>query len=204
MGPLATFDLIVRLNQTFLKMPSYYRVVYRKLQHKKNKTWENDGFLKTDSNQVILYSETLEVIQAKKSAIAVEIGREYRLGNNEYMVEDSISSLPADMVDDLISNKENESTKTRAGIASTSSVPRSLNLFNAKGKYDSARSFHLHKKSKPIGSQPLPRIDKLEIDPFLKKLLREHQREGVKFMFDSVMGYNNINGHGCILAGSLN
>ena len=154
-------------------MPSYYRVVYRKLQNKKNKTWENDGFLQTDSNQAILYGETLEVIQTKKSAIAVEIGTEYRMGRYEYMVEDSISSLPADLVDDLISNKENETTKTRAGIASKYSIPRSLDVSIAKGKYDSARSFHLHKKSKTIGSQPLPTLQKLEIDPFLEKLLRQ-------------------------------
>ena len=37
----------------------------------------------------------------------------------------------------------------------------------------------------------------------LAKWLRPHQREGVKFMYECVMGMRNYNGHGCILADDM-
>ncbi|KAL8783429.1 MAG: hypothetical protein Q9213_004629 [Squamulea squamosa] len=41
------------------------------------------------------------------------------------------------------------------------------------------------------------------IDPILSKKLREHQREGVKFMYECVMGLRDFNGHGAILADEM-
>ncbi|MCJ1379469.1 helicase [Xylographa soralifera] len=41
------------------------------------------------------------------------------------------------------------------------------------------------------------------IDPILTKHLREHQREGVKFLYECVMGMRNFNGEGAILADEM-
>jgi len=41
----------------------------------------------------------------------------------------------------------------------------------------------------------------VSVDPILCKFLREHQREGVQFMFDCVHGLKGFDGKGCILAG---
>lgn len=38
------------------------------------------------------------------------------------------------------------------------------------------------------------------IDPYIAKNLRPHQIEGVKFMYESVMGMRKHEGNGCILA----
>ena len=38
------------------------------------------------------------------------------------------------------------------------------------------------------------------VPPILAKWLRPHQREGVKFMYDCVMGLKDFDGRGCILA----
>lgn len=38
------------------------------------------------------------------------------------------------------------------------------------------------------------------LDPFLGRLLRQHQKEGVKFMYECVMGLRSHNGEGAILA----
>ena len=38
------------------------------------------------------------------------------------------------------------------------------------------------------------------VERFLSIQLREHQKEGVKFMFDCVCGLKNSNIKGCILA----
>ena len=41
------------------------------------------------------------------------------------------------------------------------------------------------------------------VEPFLSKFMREHQRQGVQFMFDCVTGIRPADGHGCILADDM-
>lgn len=41
------------------------------------------------------------------------------------------------------------------------------------------------------------------VDPMLSKILRPHQREGVKFMYDCVMGTQIENFNGCIMADEM-
>lgn len=41
------------------------------------------------------------------------------------------------------------------------------------------------------------------VDPAVSKVLREHQRIGVKFLFDCLMGLKAFNGFGCILADDM-
>jgi len=41
------------------------------------------------------------------------------------------------------------------------------------------------------------------LDPFLGQHLREHQREGVKFLYECVMGMRNFNGQGAVLADEM-
>ncbi len=41
------------------------------------------------------------------------------------------------------------------------------------------------------------------VDPVLARVLRPHQREGVKFMWDCVMGTTIEGNHGCIMADEM-
>ncbi|KAF7879170.1 hypothetical protein EAF04_000369 [Stromatinia cepivora] len=41
------------------------------------------------------------------------------------------------------------------------------------------------------------------VDPFLGRHLRDHQKEGVKFLYECVMGYRSFNGQGAILADEM-
>ena len=54
-------------------------------------------------------------------------------------------------------------------------------------------------RSVPIGKQ----IVDVVVDPLLSDKLREHQREGVKFMYECVMGLRDFDGHGAILADEM-
>ena len=47
------------------------------------------------------------------------------------------------------------------------------------------------------------RIVDVVVDPLLTKHLREHQREGVKFMYECVMGMRDFDGQGAILADEM-
>ncbi len=49
---------------------------------------------------------------------------------------------------------------------------------------------------------PESKVD-VVIDPLLSAKLREHQREGVKFMYECVMGLRDYNGQGAILADEM-
>jgi len=41
------------------------------------------------------------------------------------------------------------------------------------------------------------------IDPILSRKLRPHQIEGIKFLYECVMGYRSHDGQGCILADEM-
>ncbi len=41
------------------------------------------------------------------------------------------------------------------------------------------------------------------VDPVLAKVLRPHQREGVKFMWDCITGVTLPDNHGCIMADEM-
>ncbi|QSZ34888.1 hypothetical protein DSL72_007749 [Monilinia vaccinii-corymbosi] len=41
------------------------------------------------------------------------------------------------------------------------------------------------------------------VDPFLSRHLRDHQKEGVRFLYECVMGYRSFNGQGAILADEM-
>ena len=41
------------------------------------------------------------------------------------------------------------------------------------------------------------------VDPVLSKILRPHQREGVKFMYDCVEGFKVEGSHGAIMADDM-
>ncbi|GIX62902.1 SWI2/SNF2-containing protein RAD54 [Babesia caballi] len=43
----------------------------------------------------------------------------------------------------------------------------------------------------------------IEVDPLLSRFLRDHQRQGVQFVFDCLMGLKEFDGQGCILADDM-
>ena len=54
-------------------------------------------------------------------------------------------------------------------------------------------------ESVPLGKQ----VVDIVVDPLLTKHLRDHQREGVKFMYECVMGMREFDGQGAILADEM-
>lgn len=75
-----------------------------------------------------------------------------------------------------------------------SETPRPLFDPNAEGALVFARP-----KYAPKGRQLVDVV----LDPRLGKLLRPHQREGVKFLYECVMGMRDYDGQGCILADDM-
>jgi len=51
----------------------------------------------------------------------------------------------------------------------------------------------------PKGTAPIDVV----IDPILTKHLRPHQQEGVRFLYECVMGIKEFNGRGAVLADEM-
>lgn len=51
----------------------------------------------------------------------------------------------------------------------------------------------------PYDTDPIPVV----LDPFIEKHLRPHQKEGVRFLYQCVMGIKDFNGQGAILADEM-
>ena len=47
------------------------------------------------------------------------------------------------------------------------------------------------------------RIVDVVVDPLLVKNLRQHQRDGVKFLYECIMGMRSMNGQGCLLCDEM-
>jgi DNA repair and recombination protein RAD54B len=55
---------------------------------------------------------------------------------------------------------------------------------------------------RPTMSQGVKAID-VVLDPNIVRHLRPHQREGVRFLYECVMGFKDFSGHGAILADEM-
>lgn len=56
---------------------------------------------------------------------------------------------------------------------------------------------------RPASSLKGRQIVDVVVDPILSQHLREHQRDGVRFMYECVMGIRDFDGQGCILADAM-
>jgi DNA repair and recombination protein RAD54B len=56
---------------------------------------------------------------------------------------------------------------------------------------------------RPKSLPPGKRVVDVVVDPLLTKSLRQHQREGVRFLYECVMGMRDFNGEGAILADDM-
>ncbi|EXJ87467.1 DNA repair and recombination protein RAD54B [Capronia epimyces CBS 606.96] len=76
----------------------------------------------------------------------------------------------------------------------TAETPRPRHDPDADGALVFKRPKHV-----PAGRQTVDVV----LDPVIGRLLRPHQKEGVKFLYECVMGLRNFDGQGCILADDM-
>ncbi|XP_060591362.1 DNA repair and recombination protein RAD54B-like [Ruditapes philippinarum] len=205
----------------------YFSVVWCKRSNKKHKKWEGDAVLVTRGRSVTLYDiEGKEIGKGSgyKSAELASLKEDETLpiGGKEIQVmslltEDLFksgkcftgntvtSSAPLPKVP--VKNVSKPFSKPlKAGcIDSTVSKPEPVVV---KPRYDptipgalvmpapsDSHQWQWNKRSLPV-------VD-VVIDPYLSSNLRPHQREGVTFLYECVMGYRNYSGQGAILADDM-
>ncbi|KAJ3186291.1 DNA repair and recombination protein rad54b [Gaertneriomyces sp. JEL0708] len=196
---------------------SCYRVVYRKKQHKKHKTWDADGILILRQNVAHLLDQEgkeYEPIGSGKVSAAdlpLQEGETLSVAGKELEVTGSIewqeyasgkcfisSSVPTP-TNVLVSQRSNKTqfkalTPANTVLHAASLTPRHNPLApNAL-------------VMPPLAPQQIPRgaqVVDVVVDPVISQHLRPHQREGVTFLYQCAMQMKDYNGCGAILADEM-
>ncbi|KAF8972939.1 P-loop containing nucleoside triphosphate hydrolase protein [Flammula alnicola] len=181
--------------------PSHFQdqiwmVQWRNPQYKKHKTWDGDAVL---------------VVNAKLEATLYDLDGKIRMGNTSWKGQVLQPGFRT-----FIGGKEVE-----LDIAvSASQLP------DTQQKFVAPTSFYANLNSKPKAKGPLQTPEALimkaptkehikkynkrslpvvpvVVDPILSRRMRPHQKEGVSFLYECVMGLRKHEGQGCILADEM-
>ncbi|KEP49875.1 putative RAD54-DNA-dependent ATPase of the Snf2p family protein [Rhizoctonia solani 123E] len=191
---------------------------WRKQQTKKHKSWEGFGIVELANNTMKLYNDKGRLLKTVKwRSEAPLTGVTFRIDNLEAELQTPVP------MEDFESKTCFEPGYSPPGT-STNLAPIAANSV-----YVAPRSFYAapEKKDKPAGPLHDPAADgalvltspdemhrkkynnknlpvvPVVVDPMLAKFLRPHQREGIQFMYESVMGMRTHEQHGCILADEM-
>lgn len=177
-----------------------YAVQWRKKTNKKNKTWEGDGILLLDDNYLILKNENNKILyklnQPKKNIIENEI---ICMGNYEVEKDIEINHLES-----LI-----ERSQTPIIELKKNQSPSGFKIPMMEFKPPSRKSNPLYNIDdtslvlEPPRDYSNDEVVDVIVDPSLSSILRPHQKEGVKFLYECVMGFRPFDGYGALLADEM-
>lgn len=151
---------------------------WRKRSNKKNKSWEGDGFLYVLESGVVLKADT------KGNGTLRVLGRSSNSNTSGLLV---LGQFEAEV------DEEGETRHIPINQPEPQAVPAPTSFkspFHAKEpKSKAPEAFHLH--------------DNVTVDPTLTKFLRPHQREGVQFIYDGLLGRRVEGQRGVLLADEM-
>lgn len=194
---------------------SYWTVNWRKPQNKKQVFWEGDGLIHQVGTKLTFYSEEGKVMGTTNSAPEViasgfsttiggkiveldgEITREdfpWLQDSSAQPVAASVIATPLKSTFVAPSSFYNRSTEPQKPKADPMHDP------NAEGAVVMKSPTKEHMKRYNKDNFPVVPV---VLDPILARHLRPHQKEGVKFMYECVMGLRKHEGQGCILADEM-
>lgn len=151
---------------------------WRKRSNKKNKSWEGDGFLYVLDSGVVLKADT------KGNGTLRVLGRSSNSNTSGLLV---LGQFEAEV------DEEGETRHILVNQPEPQAVPPPTSFkspFHAREpKSKAPEAFCLH--------------DKVTVDPTLTKFLRPHQREGVQFIYDGLLGRRVEGQRGVLLADEM-
>ncbi|PUU83672.1 SNF2 family N-terminal domain-domain-containing protein [Tuber borchii] len=211
---------------------AYFRVLWRKPTTKKHKTFDGDGVLVISGGYAVLqdtsgkdlgrtmFKRTLEVgsttfIAGKEVEVDSVLSREEYLAGRPFLKNAAPPPPPPPPLSAMASTAPQKETLTAVApghffgskfktplLNSTvmektySKVPTPRHDPKAEGALVMPRP---SEKSVPAGKV----IVDVVVDPFISHSLRPHQREGVTFLYEAVMGLKPFDGQGAILADEM-
>ncbi|KAF9045835.1 hypothetical protein BDZ89DRAFT_1155511 [Hymenopellis radicata] len=204
-----------------IEIKSYWSANWRKVSKNGKGSWDGDAFVMHNNKVVTLISDTGKSI-GTSAWKGTPLQRDDKLyfGSKEVQLVDQVkpSALPVDtgepdppedevvIVDDTPSvkkfatplNTNGVAPAAFYGIAKKASGP--LHDPNAKGAIVMKAPTEEHIKKWNRKNRPVVPV---VLDPVIAQKLRPHQVEGVKFMYESIMGLRKHEGQGCILADEM-
>uniref|UniRef100_A0A060T1Y1 ARAD1C24750p n=1 Tax=Blastobotrys adeninivorans TaxID=409370 RepID=A0A060T1Y1_BLAAD len=189
-----------------------FAVMIRKPSTKKHKTWEDDGFLviKPDGIAILKDPNQRFIAKGKLSPNSIEIDAVVSIGGKEVLLESELSEPPKETQKvvsvQTLPTRPTSQPKLESPVIKKNPLKGTfVTPFSANEEtqdYDpSERDTYL--LPRPRGGGNADTVDVI-IDPIIGRRLRPHQIEGVKFMYECVMGYRpNNNGLGVLLADEM-
>lgn len=189
-----------------------YSVVWGKKSTKKHKTWEGDGFLEVGTNSAVLKDENgTEMGRATNiKTELIEDGYILSVGSKEVQVIELSENPP---VFTLKRPAEDDAKPTaEKSVKKQKSTGIFLNLLGTtkvvKRKSINSNFKELIMPQPPSEHQWTHNVNKktvndVSVDPCLAKVLRPHQRCGVVFLYECVMGFKDTESFGAILADEM-
>ncbi|RDB25350.1 DNA repair and recombination protein RAD54B [Hypsizygus marmoreus] len=228
--PLQALDLTSAADNSLPKptvQETHWTANWRKPQNKKHQTWEGDAYVSLTGEKLVMMSEEGKFMgsvgwkgdtlssgyrtfiggkeieldqQVKHSQLPTIIGFP-RAGADD--TSDSKPSSPAHSVDTSLA-----SPAPAKFIAPTSFYGTPIKrkpkgpLHDPEGEFAVVMKAPTKEHMKKFNKKNLPVVP-VVLDPIISRRMRPHQIEGVKFMYESVMGLRKHEGQGCILADEM-
>jgi DNA repair and recombination protein RAD54B len=177
---------------------SRYNVLWRKVKNKKNKTWDGDGILSVENGYATVKNSAngKPVVSNSRFTSPIEIGDIIKMGYIEIQAEyvyTEVTKPPSD-------SKLIDGGKL-SGHFQTPSLSKPLSKSKLGPRHDpkSAGAIVMPRPLEPIGRKVIDVV----IDPLLGSKLRPHQIEGIKFLYQCIMGMKHYQGRGALLADDM-
>ncbi|KAK6524845.1 helicase [Arthrobotrys megalospora] len=194
----------------------YFNVLWRKFQARKHKTWDGDGVLAiVNGNATLQDINGRDIGSGRVSKVPVE-GDVISLGGKEVEID---SALPTSdfMAGKPFLKSKGKQTDTEPTISPAEFYAKSTfkppllsgttvtktNTQKPMARFDPNAEGALVMKRPDISSSKNKTIVDVVVDPILSRHLRPHQREGVAFLYEAVMGLRPYEGRGAILADEM-
>ncbi|WEJ93861.1 helicase [Yamadazyma tenuis] len=164
-----------------------FMVQWRKVTNKKNKTWDGDGIIDVKGSSITakIDGRTITKIIPRTDGI-------FKVGGYELEVDCEIGG--SDKQERPLQLEQAKTTPHLAQIPSFKKLMPSLTKVK-KPLFQKTEDSFVMKKGKETDTDVI-------IDPILSKVLRPHQKEGVSFMYNGVMGYS-FGANGVLLADDM-
>eukprot|EP00474_Spongospora_subterranea_P009815 CRZ10273.1 hypothetical protein [Spongospora subterranea] len=194
-----------------------YKIFYSVKSNKKHKKYSDGVLLRKGNNFVIFNDSGKQITSRSLSAIAaLGTGSELECGTYEVQVDQQvdiadyesglvfISVEPYSTKEPVVRSTKNHESKFKSAAACKPSIrvegrsPKTA-VTNSRNNPFALNALVLYKPIDP--SAPNSRY--VTLCPFISNCLRPHQRDGVSFLYDCLIGKRNPNYFGAILADEM-
>ncbi|KAF8160977.1 SNF2 family N-terminal domain-containing protein [Crassisporium funariophilum] len=202
---------------------SHWTANWRKPQGRKNKSWDGDAYISHTGEKILMISEDGKIMgSALWKGQKLCPGFNTFIGGKEVELDCQISASqlpnfpPAGVVDPSHMALAGDSETVTPRPKSPAKQVITANNFYAPAPPKAPKG-QLHDPLAPdalvmkgpnkehikrFNKRNLP-IVSVVVDPILSRKMRPHQKEGVKFLYECVMGLRKHEGQGCILADEM-